>query len=293
MVTSFLKYLEFEKRYSPHTLTSYRNDLNQFQSFLEESILPVRLEQAQHQHIRGWLIKMVQDGLAPRSVNRKIATIRSYYKYALRNEMVQQDPSAKIKVLKTGKSLPVFAKEQELTKILDQMVYHEGFRGARDQLVMEFLYATGTRLSEMINLKENDVDLDQGQVKVLGKRNKQRIIPVPNALIPLIENYQRLKAKEFPDNYSPYLIVNNSGGQSYQMLIYRIVKNVLGRLTSLDKQSPHVLRHTFATHLLNKGAELNAVKELLGHSSLAATQVYTHNSIERLKEVFNQSHPKA
>jgi integrase/recombinase XerC len=293
MVTSFLKYLEFEKRYSPHTLTSYRNDLNQFQSFLGETILPVRLEQAQHQHIRGWLIKMVQDGLASRSVNRKIATIRSYYKYALRNEMVQQDPSAKIKVLKTGKSLPVFAKEQELTKILDQMVYHEGFRGARDQLVMEFLYATGTRLSEMINLKENDVDLDQGQVKVLGKRNKQRIIPVPNALIPLIENYQRLKAKEFPDNYSPYLIVNHSGGQSYQMLIYRIVKNVLGRLTSLDKQSPHVLRHTFATHLLNKGAELNAVKELLGHSSLAATQVYTHNSIERLKEVFNQSHPKA
>ena len=293
MVNSFLKYLEFEKRYSPHTLTSYRNDLNQFQSFLDNAVVPTQLIKAEHQHIRGWLIQMMQEGLSPRTVNRKIATLRSYYKYALRHDIIAQDPSATIKMLKSGKSLPVFAKESELTGSLDRMVYQDGFRGFRDQLVMELLYATGTRLSELINLKESDIDHQQTQIKVLGKRNKQRIIPLPKSLLPLIENYQQQKRLEFPDNYSPYLIVNNSGAQSYPMLIYRIVNKALSSVNSLEKQSPHVLRHTFATHLLNKGAELNAVKELLGHSSLAATQVYTHNSIERLKEVFNQSHPKA
>jgi integrase/recombinase XerC len=196
-------------------------------------------------------------------------------------------------VLKTGKSLPVFVKETELNTVLDQMIYDEGFKGLRDQMVLEFLYATGTRLSELVNLHETDIDKDQYQVKVLGKRNKQRIIPVPKSLIPLISNYQTQKRKEYPDNYSPFLIVNNNGGQSYPMLIYRIVHRALNSISSLEKQSPHILRHTFATHLLNKGAELNAVKELLGHSSLAATQVYTHNSIERLKEVFDRSHPKA
>jgi len=196
-------------------------------------------------------------------------------------------------MLKAGKPLPIFAKEAELTKTLDHMVYQEGFKGLRDQVVMEFLYSTGTRLSELTNLPEQDFDIAQAQVKVLGKRNKQRIIPVPKSLLPLIVNYRIQKKKEFPNNYSPYLIVSNKGEQSYPMLIYRIVNRALKSVSSLEKQSPHILRHTFATHLLNKGAELNAVKELLGHSSLAATQVYTHNSIERLKEVFNQSHPKA
>ena len=293
MISSFLRYLEFEKRYSKHTLTSYRNDLNQFHHFLEQSVVPVSLDQAQHQHIRAWLIDLVQSGLSPVSVNRKIATLRSYYKYAVRNKSVKLDPTSRVRILKTGKSLPVFAKELELNKILDHMVFEEGFKGLRDQLVLEFLYATGARLSELVNLLEADIDKDQFQVKVLGKRNKQRIIPVPRPLIPLISNYQDQKRKEFPDNYSRYLIVNNKGGQSYPMLIYRIVNKALNSIRSLEKQSPHILRHTFATHLLNKGAELNAVKELLGHSSLAATQVYTHNSIERLKQVFDQSHPKA
>ena len=293
MIDSFFRYLEFEKRYSPHTLTSYRNDLKQFQFFLSHAVIPVGLDQAQHQHIRGWLIELVQSGLSPVSVNRKIASLRSYYKYVLRNNLIEQDPTSRIKVLKTGKSLPVFVKEQELNKILDQMIYEDGFKGLRDQLVMEFLYATGARLSELVNLLETDIDKEQCQVKVIGKRNKQRIIPLPRSLVPLISNYQIHKRKEFPENYSPYLIVNNNGGQSYPMLIYRLVNKALQSISSLEKQSPHILRHTFATHLLNKGAELNAVKELLGHSSLAATQVYTHNSIERLKEVFDQSHPKA
>lgn len=293
MVSSFLKYLEFEKRCSQHTLKSYRNDLDQFEAFLQTELPPVSLGKAEHQHIRGWLIQMVQSGLLAATINRKIATLRSYYKYSLRHNLIQQDPSSRVKMLKSGKSLPVFAKESELTKVLDQMIFMEGFKGHRDQLVMEFLYSTGARLSELVNLLERDMDIDQAQVKVLGKRNKQRIIPVPKPLIPIISNYQILKKKEFPGNYSPYLIVSNSGRQSYPMLIYRIVNKALKSLGSLEKQSPHILRHTFATHLLNKGAELNAVKELLGHSSLAATQIYTHNTIERLKEVFNQSHPKA
>ena len=292
MISSFLKYLEFEKRYSQHTLKSYRNDLNQFETFLQGAS-SLALETAEHQHIRGWLIHMVQSGLSATTINRKIATLRSYYKYSLRHNLIQQDPSSRVKILKAGKSLPVFVKEAELIKVLDQMIFTEGFTGLRDQLVMEFLYSTGTRLSELVNLPERDIDINQAQVKVLGKRNKQRIIPVPKPLIPIIVNYQIQKKKEFPDNYSPYLIVSNSGRQSYPMLIYRIVNRALKSLNSLEKQSPHILRHTFATHLLNKGAELNAVKELLGHSSLAATQVYTHNSIERLKEVFNRSHPKA
>ncbi len=293
MISSFLKYLEYEKRSSKHTLTSYRKDLEQFKLFLENSPFPVPLSQVEHQHIRGWLVTLVQSGLSPVSVNRKIATLRSFYKHALRNHQIDSDPTSKVKMLKTGKPLPVFAKEHELNKVLDQMIYQEGFRGLRDQLVLELLYATGTRLSELVNLQEKDIDKEQFQVKVLGKRNKQRIIPVPRSVIPMISRYQQQKRKEFPENYSPYLIVNNSGGQSYPMLIYRIVNKALNSLNSLEKQSPHILRHTFATHLLNKGAELNAVKELLGHSSLAATQVYTHNSIERLKEIFNQSHPKA
>ena len=293
MVSSFFKYLEFEKRYSNHTLTSYRNDLDQFQSYLKDSSYPINIEHAEHQHIRGWLIHLVQQDLSARTVNRKIASVRSYYKYAMRSGFVAHDPSSKIKMLKVGKPLPAFAKETELTTTLDQMIYQKGFKGLRDQMVMEFLYATGIRLSELINLKETDIDHRQGQVKVLGKRNKQRIVPTPKSILPLIENYKREKKQEHPNNYSPYLIVNNRGGKSYPMMIYRIVNKALASVNSLEKQSPHVLRHTFATHLLNKGAELNAVKELLGHTSLAATQVYTHNSTERLKEIFNQSHPKA
>jgi len=290
MVASFFKYLEFERRYSRHTLTSYRNDLNQFEDYLQGL---VKIEAAEHGHIRGWLIEMVNAGLSPASINRKVASLRSFYKYALRNELIDKDPCTKIKALKTGKSLPVFAKEQELTKVLDHMIYKEGFQGCRDQMVMEFLYGTGTRLSEMINLLETDVDMDRQQVKVLGKRNKQRIIPLPRSLVGIIEEYKFKKREEFQDNYSPYLIVNNNGGKGYPMMIYRIVQDKLKSVESLEKHSPHILRHTFATHLLNKGAELNAVKELLGHTSLAATQVYTHNSIERLREVFKQSHPKA
>jgi len=293
MIESFLKYLEFQKRYSRHTLSSYQNDLNQFKSYLQQADNPVIPEHAEHMHVRGWLINMVESDLSPNSINRKIAALRSCYKYAVRNQLVASDPTSRVKMLKQSQSLPVFAKEKELVDALDRMIYQEGFTGKRDQLVMELLYGTGIRLSELINLQEIDVDVDLKQIKVLGKRNKQRIVPLPTTVLHLIGKYKEEKRNQFEANYSPYLIVNNKGGKAYPMLIYRTVNRALKSIKSLEKQSPHILRHTFATHLLNKGAALNAVKELLGHANLAATQVYTHNSIERLKEVFDQSHPKA
>ena len=293
MVASFLKYLEYEKRCSKHTLTSYASDLQQFQEFLEHHQDPCDITNAGHGHIRAWLVSLLEKGLSSRSVNRKIATLRSFYKHALRHHQISQDPTTQVKVLKTSKPLPVFAKEGEMLELLDKVVYPHGFKGLRDQLVMEFLYASGIRLSELIDLKETDIKKREQLVKVLGKRDKERIVPLPKPMLPLIEEYQSAKREHFPHNYSPYLVVNNSGEQSYPMMIYRIVNKVLKSMTNLEKQSPHVLRHTFATHLLNKGADLNAVKELLGHASLAATQVYTHNSIDRLKKVFDQSHPKA
>ncbi len=293
MVSSFLKYLEYEKRCSKHTLSSYRNDLNQFDQFVKSYPEPGTVTSASHQHIRAWLITLLEKGLVARTVNRKIAALRSYYKYALKHDIIEKDPSRKVRVLKAAKNLPVFAQETEILKTLDQLVYQDGFEGARDKLVIEFLYGTGTRLSELINLNEQDLNLTNKLVKVLGKRNKERIIPIPSPLVEVIASYLELKRDRFSNNYSPYLIVNNKGDQSYPMMVYRIVKSILLTIPSLEKQSPHILRHTFATHLLNKGAELNAVKELLGHASLAATQVYTHNTIDRLKKVFDQSHPKA
>ncbi len=293
MLESFFRYLEFEKRCSQHTLTAYRKDLKQFQSFLLKHAPEVNIQEADHQHIRSWMISLLEQELKPRSVNRKIASLRAYYKFALKHQLITKDPSRRIKVLKSSQALPTFAKEVELMQVLDHMVYDEGFKGTRTRLIMELLYGTGIRLAELIGLKENSLMLESGVVKVLGKRNKQRIVPLPSSVQLLIQHYLQQKKETFPENYQPYLIVNNSGGQSYPMMIYRAVNGVLKSLSSLEKHSPHVLRHTFATHLLNKGADLNAVKELLGHANLAATQVYTHNTIDRLKSVFDQAHPKA
>jgi len=293
MLASFLRYLEYEKRCSKHTITSYRKDLQQFQEFLDSHLDHSQLEETSHQDIRSWLIALLEQDLKPNSINRKIASLRAYFKFALKHQLIEKDPSRRIKVLKAPQALPTFAKEGELVEMLDQIVYEDGFKGTRTRLIMELLYGTGIRLSELIGLEENRVMLDQGVIKVLGKRNKQRIVPLPRSLQPLIRSYLDQKKEVFTDNYTPYLIVNNKGGQSYPMMIYRSVKKVLQSLSSLDKHSPHVLRHTFATHLLNKGADLNAVKELLGHANLAATQVYTHNTIDRLKTVFDQAHPKA
>lgn len=293
MVDSFLKYISFEKRYSRHTVTSYQNDLKQFGDFLAEQFKTLDLSQATQLMVRSWVLSLMDQGIAARSVNRKIASLRSYYKFLLKRDLIGKDPTSRVKLLKTPKELPGFADETELSIQLDSDSFKEGFEGNQQRVIMELLYGTGMRLSELLGVKESDINRHDRSIKVLGKRNKERIIPVSASLIQVIDDYIHDKNHRFGANQNGRLIVNNNGGEAYPMLIYRTVKEYLSRLSSVDKKSPHVLRHTFATHLLNKGADLNAVKDLLGHSSLAATQVYTHNSLEKLKAVFDQAHPKA
>lgn len=293
MINSFLRYLSYEKRYSLHTLTSYENDLSQFHAFVLDQYQVSDLATATHLHIRSWVIALVEEKLQARSINRKIATLRSFYKFLLKRESISQDPTLRIKALKTPKSLPHFVQEKELSQLLDQFPFDTGFAGFRDRLVLELLYGTGIRQAELLGLSEEAIKLPAGTIQVSGKRNKERIIPLATPLTGLLERYIREKKNLFGHNASPRLIVTDKGEPAYPMYVYRLVKKYLGTFTSSDKQSPHVLRHTFATHLLDKGADLNAVKDLLGHTSLAATQVYTHNSLEKLRKVFEQAHPKA
>ncbi len=293
MVKSFLKYLQYEKRYSQHTITSYSTDLGQFEKFINFRYPNIKIEEADHKIIREWLVFLMEENNNPRSINRKIASLRSYYKFLLKQELIDRDPSLKIRVLKSPKNIPQFINEVDIIRILDEHEYEEGFEGIRDKLLLELLYGTGIRMSELINMKESDINYYDESVKVLGKRNKERVIPLSRELIILLKKYGIEKRKNFNTNEIDYIIVTNKGGKCYPMMVYRTVKKYLDIFTTLDKRSPHILRHTFATHLLNKGAELNAVKDLLGHTSLAATQVYTHNSLEKLKKVFDQAHPKA
>lgn len=291
MVETFLKYLSFEKRYSQHTVDAYRKDLQQFYEFLFSEFDITNVEEARHPHIRSWIVSLMDKDLSPKSVNRKIATLKSLYKFLLAREYIETNPTSQIKPLKTEKDLPSFVKESEITNLLDRVEFSADFSGQRDRLLLELLYSTGIRLSELIGLKETDVNFYENTIRVLGKRNKERIIPIGNSLIYLISDYQKLR-KEMGSKEGA-LLLTDSGDPMYPMFIYRKVKNYLNAVTTLSKKSPHVMRHTFATHLLNKGADLNAVKDLLGHTSLAATQVYTHNSIEKLKAAFDQAHPKA
>ena len=293
MQETFLKYLQYEKRYSKHTIKSYENDLAQLRSFMKGEFEVDNLSEANHSILRSWIISLVDDGIQPKSVNRKIASLRSFYKFLMKQGTIEKDPTSKIKVLKTSKKLPQFVNEKDMNLLLDQCEFSNDFSGLRDKLVLELLYGTGIRLSELISLKEIDVNFSSQTIKVLGKRNKERVIPFSTSLGTQLKVYLTEKKKLFTSELNSPIIVNNNGTRVYSMFVYRLVKKYLNLFTTIDKRSPHVLRHTFATHLLNKGAELNAVKDLLGHTSLAATQVYTHNSLEKLKSVFDQAHPKA
>lgn len=293
MVESFLNYIQFEKRASPHTVLAYTQDLRQFENFLTKTFADgTSAPTADYGYVRAWIVQLAEDGIEPRSINRKIACLRTLYKFLLRQDEIKKDPMTKIRVLKTNKKLPSFVKEKDMERLLDTITFPNTFEGTRDKLMLELFYATGIRLSELIQLDETNIDLQNCTLKVLGKRNKERVIPFPINLVQLIKSYQQMRDQTVLHNLNN-LFVTSKGEPCYAILIYRTVHKYLQQFTTVEKQSPHVLRHTYATHLLNKGAEINAVKDLLGHSSLAATQVYTHNSMEKLKKVFENAHPKA
>jgi integrase/recombinase XerC len=293
MVSYFLQHIKYEKRLSHHTVTAYENDMKQFSAFLLFQYELNDPEKADFQMIRSWIVSLVEEKMENRSVNRKIATLRSYYNFLLRHKLIASDPMLKIKALKTDKNLPKYVEEKPMKNLLDSVEFSDDFAGLRDKLVLELLYGTGMRLSELIGLKITDLNLYNNTLTVLGKRNKHRIIPINTSLVILIKEYLKTREDISQDTDNQYVIITDTGTQAYPMFVQRLVKKYLSLVTSLEQRSPHVLRHTFATHLLNRGADLNAIKDLLGHSSLAATQVYTHNSIEKLKKVFQQAHPKA
>lgn len=292
MIKPFLKYLQFEKRYSPHTVNSYTVDLEQFESFLLDFDDSLTLADANHRLIRAWIVSLIEAEMNPKSVNRKIASLRSFYKFLVAREEIEVNPTTKIRPVKTEKSLPHFVQEKDMDRLLDHVEFGNDFTGLRDRLILELLYGTGMRLSELINLKTTDVNFHNHVIKVLGKRNKERMIPITFDNIQLIKAYLKVR-QETTEDTTPNLVVTDAGKPCYPVMIYRTVNKYLGITSNINKKSPHVLRHSYATHLLNNGADLNAVKDLLGHSSLAATQVYTHNSLDKLKKVFDQAHPKA
>ncbi len=287
---NFISFLKNEKRYSPHTLISYQNDLGQFSLYLENQYTLNSPSEITHFHIRSWMVELMNHGIKSRSINRKLSTIKSWFRFLIKNGTVNINPTVKIQSPKTSKKLPSFVDDTGTDKMFNEIEFKEGFAGLRDKLILDILYSTGLRLSELINLKESDIQYSRGEVKVLGKGNKQRIIPLDRTLLERINQYKEEKCKHFQNEY---LIITDSGNKMYPKFAYRIVNRYLSLVTTVDKKSPHTLRHTFATHLVNNGAELNAVKELLGHSSLAATQVYTHNNIEKLKDTYKKAHPKA
>ena len=291
VISFFLKYIKYEKRSSDHTTTAYGIDMKQFAEYLLKSYDFHYPELADFQMIRSWIVSMVEMKIENRSVNRKIATLRTFYKFLLQKKVIEKDPMIKISVLKTQKNIPEFVREKELDNLLDDVEFPDDFAGVRDKLILELLYGTGMRLSELIDLKERDIDFYSRTVKVLGKRNKERIIPINQPLVKLIQDYQSYKNSEGLTH--EYLIVSEKGNQAYPVMIQRITKKYLSLVTTLSKKSPHILRHSYATHLLNNGAELTAIKDLLGHTSLSATQVYTHNSMEKIKKIYQQAHPKA
>lgn len=287
----FIEYIKYEKRYSPHTVIAYQNDLSQFFDFLNQQYDICEIDGVDHQIIRSWLVYLIEQGVSERSINRKITTLKSFYRYLIKAGKADVNPMSRLSSLKTSKRLPLFLEQDRMDLLFDQVDYGEDYPGTRNKLILELLYSTGMRLSELIHLHDYDIDLQQASLKVLGKRNKERIIPFGSSLGELLQRYQVIKRELFPGQ--TWLFLTDSGAQIYPKMVYRIVNQALAQVSTLTRRSPHILRHTFATHLLNNGAELNAVKELLGHSSLAATQIYTHNEIEKLKRIYQQAHPKA
>jgi len=294
VTTGFINYLKFEKRYSPHTITAYKKDLEQFDSFLKSEYEVTKADYVSYQMVRSWIVGLMEQDISARSVNRKLSALKSYFKYMKKEGYIRENPMPMIQSPKTSKRLPVFVDPESMETLFSSEIFDDGFEGIRDRLILEMFYMTGIRLSELINLKDSDIDFYQQNIKVLGKRNKERLVPISPGLINSIKKYLEIRNKSVEViEQNDYFYVTIKGKKLYEKLAYRIVNSYLGKVSTLKKKSPHVLRHTFATHMLNNGADLNAIKEILGHSSLAATQVYTHNTIEKLKNIYNQAHPRA
>ncbi|MCF8232891.1 MAG: tyrosine-type recombinase/integrase [Bacteroidales bacterium] len=291
MNKGFFEYIEYQKRYSPHTLTSYKNDLGQFGEFLAETY-EENPEDATFPMIRSWVVDLIEKSYATTSIHRKISCIKAFYNYLRKQNHREDNPARNIQLPKKPKQLPVFLTETQSHNLLDEITFAEDMEGLRDKAILELFYSTGIRLNELINLKDYDVNYSAQIIKVTGKGKKQRVIPISDRLLRIIKNFQEKKAAVL-ENTSSHLFVTNKGYQTYSKLIYRIVNKYLKQVSTAEKKSPHVLRHTFATHMLNNGADINAVKELLGHASLSATQVYTHNTVERIKSIYKQAHPRA
>jgi integrase/recombinase XerC len=298
-IDRFCDFISVEKRFSRHTRVAYENDLIQFRDFLATQYDNTLPEGANFQLVRSWIASLLDQGISPRSVNRKITTLRSYYRFLLKDGEIRINPMLKIQGPKTSKRLPVFVEEKAMDNLLDRVIPQKKtdnpYRDQLAQLILELFYGTGMRLSELINLRESNFDGGRHTLKVLGKRNKERIIPIPDSLVVLIREYQKTK-EEFgilPNQGVDLLLQRENGKKMGEKFVYLLVQEYLSFVTTIDKKSPHVLRHTFATHMLNQGADLNAIKELLGHANLSATQIYTHNTVEKLKAIHHQAHPRA
>jgi len=292
-VQEFLDYLIFQKRYSNNTIISYENDLRGFFDFILLEYKITAVNEINPSIVRTWLASLKENKFSSKSINRKISSLKAFFKYLVRLKKISVNPAATVSSLKVSKRLPSFVDEKSIQTLLNHDYFPQTFEGKTEYLIFEILYQTGVRRSELINLKEIDINKNSGTIKVLGKGNKERIIPINNQLLGILQEYISEKRHEFPESFTQELLVSKRGKPLNPKYVFNVVKKYLGEVSTNERRSPHVLRHSFATHLTNNGAQINAIKELLGHSSLAATQIYTHNTIEKLKEVHNQAHPKA
>lgn len=288
LIKNFLDYLTIEKRYSVHTTVSYRNDLNQFNLYLSESYSGIEFQKVEMIHVRSYMVHLLESKLAKSTVARKVSSIKSLYKFMKKEQLISSSPIQLLETPKLDSRLPVFLKEEEVVNLFEEFKFEDSFSGKRDKMILYLFYQTGIRLSELIGIK--DVDVRNGELKVLGKRNKERIIPLSNNIQHLIDQY--LNLKDELGFKKKYFFVTDNGNKLYEKFVYRKVNYYLSMVSSKQKKSPHILRHTFATHMLNNGADLNSIKEILGHENLSATQVYTHNTFQKLKSIHKQSHPR-
>jgi integrase/recombinase XerC len=289
---NFYDYLLLEKNYSQHTVTAYINDIGFFESFLSNEFEDDNLLRINYNQIRSWIVSLSDDGISNASINRKVSSLKSFYKFLLKTKQIDTSPLLKHKALKAPKKIQIPFSEKELDMVLNQIMYKEGFEGVRDKLIVDLFYTTGIRRTELINLKIQNVDLSNKTIKVIGKRNKERIIPILTIIEEQIKKYLSERSSMQEVKESEYFFLLSNGVKLNDSFVYRLINCYFSNVSEKVKKSPHILRHTFATHLLNNGADINSVKELLGHSSLASTQVYTHNSLAELQKVYNSAHPR-